>query len=111
VVRDQQQQQQQPTGGGGDDDNDSKANDDQNANTPQVFFEEALLYWLLAARAGHPQACMALSVAFTEGVNGLKVDQELGDSLQELALLLWWKVRVSGWVCTARMGDVCSLLP
>jgi hypothetical protein len=37
---------------------------------------------------------MALSVAFTEGVNGLKVDQELGESLQELALLLWWKVRV-----------------
>lgn len=68
--------------------------DDRNGSKPQVFFEEAVLYWLLAARAGHPQACMALSVAFTEGVNGLKVDQELGESLQELALLLWWKVRV-----------------
>ena len=63
---------------------------------PEVLLEEALLYWLLAARTGHPQACLALGVAFAEGVCGLRADLELGVKLQDLALLLWWQVRARG---------------
>lgn len=54
------------------------------------FPEEAIYYWLLAAKEGVPRATMALSVVFTEGIVIQEPDHDLSSRFAELALMQWW---------------------
>jgi len=54
-----------------------------------VTSQEAIFYWALAAKNGNAQACVALTVVFSEGAV-VRVDGALSDKLNDLAILLWW---------------------
>jgi len=60
------------------------------ATEVEDFPEEAIYYWLLAAKEGMPRAAMALSVVFSEGIIIQEPDHDLSSRFVELALMLWW---------------------